>query len=154
MNRRLATAEDLAEFNAEYPSDPEAMARVRKQLAEHTPAKRRLPDGTVEKTREELEAEIARLNAELLSEEDRRCHNEMLADCLAAENARLQAQIDYVKYMCGELAESYRIYAAEADGSSPALGRFYSGMTTAYEDAAKMFEPEVNADDTQENNGG
>lgn len=64
MSRRLANPKDLAEFIKNFPSDPEKMARVRKQLAEHVPIKRRLPDGTLEKTRGELEAEVELLRKE------------------------------------------------------------------------------------------
>lgn len=66
---------------------------------------------------------------------------------LRRENVRLQAQIDYVKYTCGELAETYRIYAEEGADRGSSLERVYSGMSIAYEDAVDMFEPEVPANE-------
>ncbi|WP_143763786.1 hypothetical protein MKX34_24105 [Paenibacillus sp. FSL R5-0636] len=65
-SHRLATPEDLAEFDAQFPPlSREGMERLRKRIAEHVPAKRRLPDGTLEKTREELVAENQRYRAAL-----------------------------------------------------------------------------------------
>lgn len=70
-----------------------------------------------------------------------------------AENDRLTAAIESIKYTCGELAKSYRSFAEEAADKGSMLAHLYSGKEIAYEDAVNIIKSEVSADDTQENNG-
>lgn len=61
----------------------------------------------------EYYAEIKRLKAELTSEEDKRCFNEMLADSLASENAKLRESLETI------------IHISKQDGISFELDRCY-----------------------------
>lgn len=112
-----------------------------------------LPDGTVERTRTELEAEVERLlceNYALKEEAAYATEWKGEAERLRKDNARLQAKLDYITYIIKELAEVHRLYANEAAETGSLLEHFHSGAAVAYEDVVDMIAMEVGADATQD----